>query len=193
MTKSKKIIIAIIGGILFLGIVGKIISKEDYKTEDNSDVNVSMSYKLSFVSPNIIEVTKENGDKLEYNPDASNTSVGEAVEEYRKLATYGYYAFQLQEKIGGDLNTLDSYLPFTMQAPLTSDVAIDNPEVRDIINHAYQYLKEQNNLDQNFLIDKKGSSKAYCVSKENGKTLDIIYIYVEKSSDGGTILRKEEV
>lgn len=209
--KTKMIIVGVLGGLLLLAIfVGianlssgtkekssnSISSLYDRSSDENNKLEgttniTSAPYTFKFISKNQIEVLDRSGKSLPYNPAASKTSVGDEVEEYRHLAAYGFYAFSLAEEFDEfPMEKLDRYARYVFKAPLTSDSDIDDPLVKSCINDAYRLEQSNGKMDQNFLLDKEGSSKAYNTENRNG---DLHYVYVEKGSGGGTVLRSEIV
>lgn len=207
--KTKKIILGVVGGLVFLGIIGALANLSDDKKESN-DTNASsvyesdseesgepvkemeaegVPYTFKFLSKDLIEVLDGKGNPIRYKTEASNTSVGDAVEEYRQLAAYGFYAFSIAKAFDTfSTSQLDRYAKYVFDAPLGDDCRIDNPMVRQCINDAYRLERGNGKMDQNFLVDEEGLSKAYCTTNEDG---DLQYVYVEKSEHGGTLLRSK--
>lgn len=207
--KTKKIILGVVGGLVLLGIIGAVANLSDDKKERN-DTNASSVYEsdseesgepveametegapytFKFLSKDLIEVLDGKGNPIRYKTEASNTSVGDAVEEYRQLAAYGFYAFSIAKAFDTfSTSQLDRYAKYVFDAPLGDDCRIDNPMVRQCINDAYRLERGNGKMDQNFLVDEEGLSKAYCTTNEDG---DLQYVYVEKSEHGGTLLRSK--
>lgn len=207
--KTKKIILGVVGGLVLLGIIGAVANLSGDKKERN-DTNASSVYEsgseessepveametegapytFKFLSKDLIEVLDGKGNPIRYKTEASNTSVGDAVEEYRQLAAYGFYAFSIAKAFDTfSTSQLDRYAKYVFDAPLGDDCRIDNPMVRQCINDAYRLERGNGKMDQNFLVDKEGQSKAYCITNEDG---DLQYVYVEKSEHGGTLLRSK--
>ena len=201
MIKIDKIALIVATAILSLCAIGCVSknrnnqSSEDGIERENDEIvreaEAEVPYSFHFISKDLIEVLDRDGNPIRYNPAASGTSVGDEVEEYRQLAAYGFYAFSIAE--GFDefpMEKLDRYARYVFKAPLTTDSDIDNPLVKSCINDAYRLEQSNGKMDQNFLLDKEGSSKAYNTENRNG---DLHYVYVEKGNGGGTVLRSEIV
>lgn len=207
--KNKRIIIGVIAGLVIVGLIGLIANTVSDKGSDSTtasslyestdeggeseEVQAMESqedvapYTFKFISKDLIEVLDGKGTPIRYKSEASSTSVGDAVEEYRQLAAYGFYAFSIAKSFDTfSLSKLDQYARYVFKAPLDDDCGIDDPLVRQCINDAYRLERGNGKMDQNFLVDKEGQSKAYCTNNEDG---DLQYVYVEKSEKGGTLLR----
>lgn len=201
MIKTDKIAIVVATAILSLCAIGCMSgnrnnqSSEDGIERESDEVvreaDAEVPYSFHFISKDLIEVLDRDGNPIRYNPAASGTSVGDEVEEYRQLAAYGFYAFSIAKEFDEfPMEKLDRYARYVFKAPLTSDSDIDNSNVKRCINEAYRLEQSNGKMDQNFLLDKEGSSKAY---NTKNKDDDLHYVYVEKGRGGGTNLRSEIV